>query len=304
MAISNREWVGRILDELKPALGNYVVQNYFQHHPNRDYITQIKQDLKAHSQSRDVRLSAIHDEESLLREVDVQGWLRLIRHGSATNPDNNQRVNIFKGRFTPLMRSHMRELLDYRNTWAHQKPISTEDAYYVAVIAARLLDDINAKTQAQAVREIANRLLQMGRTAAFSPVGAPVLYMVNEAEAEGCTEPITLYPGDWIEFRYQGDDIRQHPLPARDQRLIIGRSPATSDVALPDKKVSRVHLQIARNQDEELTLTDLRSANGTWLNGSRIPPNTPVSWLHGQAVIIGSTELVLRLNHDQERRTA
>lgn len=300
MSMSNREWVGRVLDLMKEVLGEYVIQAYSSVHPNRDHMEQIRLDLGAHN----VDYSDLNDESSLLREVDVQGWLRLIRHGSIENPDNGRRVNIFKGRFTPLTSSYIRELLDYRNAWAHQKDLDTEKAYYMAVVAARLLDDLQARQQAQTVRDIANRLLQPKPVTAATPNAAPLLYMVNELDSECCTDLITVYPGDYIEFHCQDDEIRQHPLPSRDQRLVIGRSLLNSDVSLPDKRVSRIHLQISRNQDEELKITDLRSANGTWLDGKRIPPSTPVSWLRGQAVIIGSTELVLLLNSDLERRTA
>src|SRR5262249_2457805 len=50
--------------------------------------------------------------------------------------------------------------------------------------------------------------------------------------------------------------------------LTIGRE-QTNMVVLEDKRVSRHHAQI-RAQDEQIVLADLRSSNGTFVNGERI----------------------------------
>jgi len=54
-----------------------------------------------------------------------------------------------------------------------------------------------------------------------------------------------------------------------EQQQLIGRDPGRVDICLPDVRVSRVHAWIAR-QGETATVTDLRSENGTYVDGQRI----------------------------------
>src|SRR5690606_11959792 len=58
-------------------------------------------------------------------------------------------------------RSYVSELNEHRNAWAHQKPISNEDAYRCADTATRLLEAVGAPTQAQVTRDIAQELLRL-----------------------------------------------------------------------------------------------------------------------------------------------
>jgi predicted component of type VI protein secretion system len=69
--------------------------------------------------------------------------------------------------------------------------------------------------------------------------------------------------------------------------LVIGRSP-DSNVMIDDALVSRIHARVAVGE-EGVTLEDLHSSNGVYVNGFRISHRT---LLHeGDRILIGTTEL-------------
>jgi S1-C subfamily serine protease len=72
--------------------------------------------------------------------------------------------------------------------------------------------------------------------------------------------------------------------------LVIGRD-SDCDLALRDDKASRHHAQITRSGDT-LTLEDLGSTNGTYLNGTRIA--APAVLAAGDRITIGDTHLQLQ----------
>lgn len=73
--------------------------------------------------------------------------------------------------------------------------------------------------------------------------------------------------------------------------LRIGRS-SSSDVQIPDEELSRNHCMIEVSSDGALTITDLASANGTFLNGENIEGDTKPLKL-GDEVSIGTSVFVI-----------
>ena len=71
----------------------------------------------------------------------------------------------------------------------------------------------------------------------------------------------------------------------------VGRDSA-SDLHLQDNKVSRRHCEI-RLDGDQVTVTDLQSQNGCQLDGERIPPHRPATWIPGQTLRVGPFELQL-----------
>lgn len=69
--------------------------------------------------------------------------------------------------------------------------------------------------------------------------------------------------------------------------VTIGRSRAC-DVALTDEKASSIHCELAM-RGTAVTVADLRSTNGTWLNGRRLTSKTEVK--SGDKLLIGATEI-------------
>ena len=65
----------------------------------------------------------------------------------------------------------------------------------------------------------------------------------------------------------EGEGIGQSWPIDRDD-LIMGRS-VGCDIVLPDRQVSRQHARI-RRQDDQIVIEDLKSKNGTWVNGQEL----------------------------------
>jgi len=75
----------------------------------------------------------------------------------------------------------------------------------------------------------------------------------------------------------------EQPIPIQNG-LVFGRDVAKSQVYLAHNLVSRVHAKI-EIANEQITISDLRSANGTYINGNRIHERTPLC--QGDRIDIG-----------------
>ena len=76
----------------------------------------------------------------------------------------------------------------------------------------------------------------------------------------------------------------------REGEQIVGRA-ATCHVRLPDSSVSRTHAKLVL-EDGKVTLMDLESSNGTFVNGEQITAATPI--VENAEVMLGHTVLVLK----------
>ena len=77
--------------------------------------------------------------------------------------------------------------------------------------------------------------------------------------------------------------------------LSIGRNPGENIVLPPDTSgISRRHCLLARRGDQ-VTVTDLGSSYGTFLNGSRITANQPVAVPNGAVLSLASNAVQFRL---------
>jgi phage tail-like protein len=81
--------------------------------------------------------------------------------------------------------------------------------------------------------------------------------------------------------------------------LTIGRTPENG-LSLVDTLVSRHHAEL-RLEPEGVTLTDLQSSNGTFVEGSRIPPNQPRLLANGARIQIGPFLLTYQVGGASER---
>lgn len=70
--------------------------------------------------------------------------------------------------------------------------------------------------------------------------------------------------------------------------ITIGRS-SNNDIIIEDVKVSRVHLQLVQNDGGDVSVVDLNSANGTYVNGQRI--NGEVHLHPNDTIRIGDTNI-------------
>jgi pSer/pThr/pTyr-binding forkhead associated (FHA) protein len=76
-----------------------------------------------------------------------------------------------------------------------------------------------------------------------------------------------------------------------DGRLTLGRDPGLSPVAglLPHPNVSRRHAVVELDQFGDARITDLDSANGTFVNGDRVESDRPRSLSDGDVIRLGAT---------------
>ena len=70
--------------------------------------------------------------------------------------------------------------------------------------------------------------------------------------------------------------------------ITIGRG-QDNDVVINDPQISRTHLQLIQKDDETISVVDLNSANGTYVNGHKITGEHILS--QNDTVVIGRTTL-------------
>ena len=125
MADTNNERVGKALDLLKEGLGPFVAR-------------EVKSALGKHQLSS-AELQQFASDPNLSQrpvvEWDVSGLLALMWDTW------NQ---VFRQILGPAERGYVGELRGHRNTWAHQAPFSTDDAYRVLDSTHRLLTSVSA----------------------------------------------------------------------------------------------------------------------------------------------------------------
>src|SRR4051794_17935438 len=76
--------------------------------------------------------------------------------------------------------------------------------------------------------------------------------------------------------------------------LIIGRS-LEAHVGVSDPGVSRMHLEVYAKGDV-ITIVDLGSANGTYVNGQKIQPKTKVICLSTDLIQIGTNKYAVKID--------
>ena len=92
--------------------------------------------------------------------------------------------------------------------------------------------------------------------------------------------------------------VMSHSAPWQSYRLagneswVIGRD-RDGDVRLEDERASRQHFRLAVT-DDAITITDLKSANGTWLRDAKLKAEVPTSVTLGETITVGSTMLVVK----------
>lgn len=98
---------------------------------------------------------------------------------------------------------------------------------------------------------------------------------------------VTTAPSCLVEVIAGPDAGRSELLPAG--RHVLGRE--TGDVPIADPLISRRHLEL-HVDGEQVTITDLGSCNGSYVDDDRLPAMTPTVWPRGATLRIGSSVLV------------
>jgi predicted AAA+ superfamily ATPase len=150
MALSNRERVGRILTTVKEGLAPYIVREYRSVYRQR-YVDEIDAALST------VSYGGLPDQvwssdEALVAALDTHACLHAMW----------RRWNeVFHERLGHIARSYVSELIEARNSWAHQALFTNDEAYRVADTAARLLKMVSAAKEATHVDEVGRDLLRL-----------------------------------------------------------------------------------------------------------------------------------------------
>ena len=77
-----------------------------------------------------------------------------------------------------------------------------------------------------------------------------------------------------------------------EQELLIGRAAQSDEGKLgDDPEISRRHARVSRGPDGRLTVEDLGSTNGTWVDGHQVPPGAEGVALHnGDWIMLGGLD--------------
>ena len=101
-----------------------------------------------------------------------------------------------------------------------------------------------------------------------------------------------------LTFDIVGRGGRDHQtLVIRKDRIVIGRVASGNDIVLPSDNVSRHHCTLEVRADGTVIASDAGSSNGTFLNGDRIAPATPLRV--GDKLYVGN--FLISLARDPER---
>ena len=95
-------------------------------------------------------------------------------------------------------------------------------------------------------------------------------------------------------------EVQGRRIELREGETTVGRSRGCG-VVVKDPSVSRGHALLSVHGDR-VTVQDLQSSNGTYLNGRRLEAETPMA--EGDRLTVGETQAYLRLSRDGARRPA
>ena len=87
----------------------------------------------------------------------------------------------------------------------------------------------------------------------------------------------------------RGEQISLADLPC-----VVGKMHDYVDQVLDDSSVSRMHARFSVDHEGKMTVRDLNSTNGTWLNGERLMPNESRVMRQGDHIRLGRMEFVYR----------
>ncbi len=155
--------------------------------------------------------------------------------------------------------------------------------------------DLAAEIDAHRIETELSRTLADTATDRGWRIGGPVSVRVTTDDSVGrgsirCeATPVPAALPSWGELaEHRGDRV----FPLSDNRVVVGRS-SESDVTLDDPEISRQHAVIFR-EGARLWLADLRSANGTTVNGQQLG-SEPLEIGPGDMLSFGPTTFALRV---------
>jgi pSer/pThr/pTyr-binding forkhead associated (FHA) protein len=77
----------------------------------------------------------------------------------------------------------------------------------------------------------------------------------------------------------------------------VGRAEGNT-ITLDTETISRYHFSIVREDEERVSITDLDSANGTFVDGTPLKANEPFELADVEEIMLGSLRIIFRLGDD------
>ena len=133
MAISNRERVSKGLDELKAGLVPFV-ERELRTKIGRHWVDDISSRSRSIRRNRD---GSVHWDTQAILKAMVDNW-----------------QSVFRSVLAHVERSYVGELIEVRNSWAHEKPFKSEDVYRALDTMERLLRSVSEGDRADAVAKL------------------------------------------------------------------------------------------------------------------------------------------------------
>lgn len=127
--------------------------------------------------------------------------------------------------------------------------------------------------------------------------GGRVTMAVNRGPAPVMPEPqpAPAAPGEARLECVAGASVGQVYRCASGNSLTLGRTPGRCDIALPgSESVSSCHCRITVNGNR-VTVTDLNSTNGTYMNDQRLMPQQPMPVMDGAMIYLGNKTCAFRV---------
>ena len=196
-------------------------------------------------------------------------------HNSGQYVDARAHVGQLPKRFNILIRRMM-------NTEIEKRPPSAEEVKKELSRFYRQTDELSPITEAPPARsEPENPGLSSG-TATFQPDEAFTSENLN-GSIPYC-----------IVVSYKGQVQKVYPPLNEKDNLVIGRH-AGADIILsgPERYVSKEHCRI-RVRNQQVTIEDLSSTNGTFLGNERLKPKQMYDWRESQDINLGVYKLTLK----------
>ena len=295
-----RTAVDQILQIVKVCIGIPVIETYKTKINPLLYHSAIRTMLEQANPKYNT--TALVDDAALLEHLDVPQWLTLIL----------MRWDLFEETLNSTSRKDVEDIKHLRNDWAHLRVVPLREIHKAEKILSGLLQSFGFAEQAKKITDIRVQLdVQMQKPQASMPTNEWIMdsesnRIINVIEPvykdidDGSTARMVLPTIDselHVVIVDKERDTHYDIIPIREDRVVIGRSKShatISKITVDDPRVSRVHLLISKMSTPELMITDLMSANGTTLDGNKLPANKPTPWKVGQMVSVGNTWLILR----------
>ncbi len=132
MAVTNRERVGRGLEELTTGLVPFTEREY-RSRLGRGWVEDL---LASSKRLRRSKSGIAWDAQSVLKGM-VDNWHR-----------------VFRDVLGPVERAYVSELIEIRNRWAHENPFTSDDVYRALDTMQRMLQAVSAGEQSEAIGKL------------------------------------------------------------------------------------------------------------------------------------------------------